>query len=192
MIEYSRVVDEIQNVGLYDFISQDIQKSLEKSSLSKEDILDAIKKDPKILEEYRSTNVVNNISNIHIENIVTDAMPVEALPIVQTINTNLDILRDIEKYTLSFEESPTLVFIFSIEFFVLFSVQYFIVLLGLKEWQWEIYGAFAFSVVIAWMYAKKQKQKYEINNKKFQHTYAHTKRLMSRIGLAEELLSKTR
>lgn len=177
------VADEIQNVGLYDFILQEIQNSVGKSSLTADEILEELQKNPEILEEYKSTNVVNNISNIHIENIMTDSLSAEKLPIVQTINTNLDLLREIEKYTLRFEESPTLVFIFSIEFFVLFSVQYFIVLLGLKEWQWEIYGTFAFTVVIAWMYAKKQKEKYEINNKRFQQTYADTEHLIRQIGV---------
>lgn len=183
MIDYRKVADEIQSVGLYDFILQEIQKSLGKSSLAADEILEVLQKNPEILEEYKSTNVVNNISNIHIENIGIDALSSDKLPTVQKINTNLDLLREIEKYTLRFEESPTLVFIFSIEFFILFSVQYFIVLLGLKEWQWEIYGTFALSVVLAWMYAKKQKEKYEINNKRFQQTYADTEFLIRQIGL---------
>ncbi|MBD3808225.1 MAG: hypothetical protein IE880_05860 [Epsilonproteobacteria bacterium] len=85
-----------------------------------------------------------------------------------------------EKYTLPFEESPTLVFIFSIEFFVLFSVQYFIVLLGLKEWQWEIYGIFGLSVVIAWIYAKRQKEKYAVNNKRFKMLFDETLQLFKK------------
>ncbi|MDD4855822.1 MAG: hypothetical protein PHQ22_00030 [Sulfuricurvum sp.] len=190
MIDYNRVAEEIKYVGLYDFILQEIQNSLGKASLSKEEILDALDKNPKILEEYKSTNVVNNISNIHIENVAVNTSNDQMSSIAKNINSNLNLLRDIEKYTLSFEESPTLVFIFSIEFFVLFSVQYFIVLLGLKDWQWEIYGTFALSVIIAWLYAKKQKEKYNINNKKFQQVYTETESLLKKMGMGEGVFFK--
>ena len=102
--------------------------------------------------------------------------------IYKKINNNLDILRDIEKYTLKFEESPTLVLFFQLNFFVLFSVQYFIVLLGLKDWQWEIYGLFGLSVLFAWMYANKQKKKNEINSKRFEELYMNTEKLINKFS----------
>ena len=179
LIDLKLVANDIKDVGLYDFILQDCLKISNKELLKEEEILSLLFSNPEILENYKQTNIENNISNIHFQNLKIDTVEENKKNDIQKINKNLNILRDIEKYTLKFEESPTLVFIFSIEFFVLFSVQYFIVLLGLKDWQWEIYGLFGLSVLFAWLYANKQKKKYEINNKKFQELYINTEKLLN-------------
>jgi len=178
LIDLKLVANEIKNIGLYDFILQDCQKLLGKQNISEEEIFSLLHTQIQILESYKQTNVENNISNIHFENIILDNLSAEDLIKAKQINTNLDTLRDIEKYTLNFEESPTLVFIFSALFFVLFSAQYFIVLLGLKEWQIEIYGLFMTSVWFGWDYAKKQKKQYEINNILFNDIYKQTQILL--------------
>lgn len=178
LIDLKLVAHEIKNIGLYDFIYQDCQKVLSKQNITEEEIYSLLQTNHKILEEYKKTNLENNISNIHFENIVLDKLSADDLSKARQINKNLDILRDIEKYTLSFEESPTLVFIFSIEFFVLFSAQYFIVLLGLKEWQFEIYGVFISSIIFAWIYAQKQKRKYDFYNQEFCELYNETEGLI--------------
>jgi hypothetical protein len=90
-------------------------------------------------------------------------------------------LREIEKYTLDFEQSSTLVIIFSIEFFVLFSVQYFIVLLDLKEWQMLIYSVFASSIAIAWWYAKREQKKFERYNIIYEHEYRNALKLIAEL-----------
>ena len=182
LIDLKVVVRDIKEVGLYDFILQDCLKIANKESLKEEEILSLLFSNPEILENYKQTNIENNISNIHFQNLKIDTVKDDKKNDIQKINNNLDILRDIEKYTLKFEESPTLVFIFSIEFFVLFSVQYFIVLLGLKDWQWEIYGLFGLSVLFAWMYANKQKKKYEINSKRFEELYMNTEKLINKFS----------
>ena len=182
LIDLKIVANDIKDVGLYDFILQDCLKIANKESLKEEEILSLLSSNPEILESYKQTNIENNISNIHFQNLKIDTVKDDKKNDIQKINNNLDILRDIEKYTLKFEESPTLVFIFSIEFFVLFSVQYFIVLLGLKDWQWEIYGLFGLSVLFAWMYANKQKKKYEINSKRFEELYMNTEKLINKFS----------
>ena len=174
MVHLPRVAKEIQTIGLYDLVLQDIQKITGKENPSYEEILDILKQDSSILESYKQINLEYNLSNIHLKNIDTDNIPKQCKDKAIKINQNLDKLRDIEKYTLDFEQSSTLVIIFSIEFFVLFSVQYFIVLLDLKEWQWWIYALFALSIVIAWLYAKKIKQKYRINSLIFEDLYDKT------------------
>lgn len=168
MIDLKRVAYEIKNIGLYDFIFQDIQKTFGRADIEEGDIFHLLLENPSFLEEYKKTNIENNISNIHLGNLNSDT------PSHIQVNNNLNILRRLEKYTLPFEESPTLVFIFSIEFFVLFSAQYFIVLLGLKEWQLEIYGFFGLSIIVAWIYAKKQKSLYIYNKNKFEKMYQAT------------------
>lgn len=175
LVDFKRVAFEIKNIGLYDFILQDMQKTINQPSIAEEEILHLLHAMPIFLETYKIINVENNISNIHI-----NSVDIEINPSMLKINENLNTLRELEKYTLPFEESPTLVFIFSIEFFVLFSVQYFIVLLGLKEWQWEIYGIFGLSVVIAWIYAKRQKEKYAVNNKRFKMLFDETLQLFKK------------
>ena len=182
LIDLKIVANDIKDVGLYDFILQDCLKIANKESLKEEEILSLLSSNSEILESYKQTNIENNISNIHFQNLKKDTVKDDKKNDIQKINNNLDILRDIEKYTLKFEESPTLVFIFSIEFFVLFSVQYFIVLLGLKDWQWEIYGLFGLSVLFAWMYANKQKKKYEINIKRFEELYMNTEKLINKFS----------
>jgi hypothetical protein len=182
LIDLKIVANDIKDVGLYDFILQDCLKIANKESLKEEEILSLLSSNSEILESYKQTNIENNISNIHFQNLKIDTVKDDKKNDIQKINNNLDILRDIEKYTLKFEESPTLVFIFSIEFFVLFSVQYFIVLLGLKDWQWEIYGLFGLSVLFAWMYANKQKKKYEINSKRFEELYMNTEKLINKFS----------
>ena len=47
-------------------------------------------------------------------------------------------------------------------------------LLSLKDWQWPIYGTFAFSIVVAWWYAKKMQKKYKIENERFEKVYEET------------------
>ena len=178
MIYLERVALEIKDIGLYDLIKQDVCKILGKNRPTKEEILEVLQTHPEILEEYKQLNVEYNLSNIHLRDIKMDEVSKECQEKAQQFNKNLAILREIEKYTLDFEQSSTLVIIFSIEFFVLFSVQYFIVLLDLKEWQWWIYSAFAFSIVIAYWYAKKEKKKFDIESKRFYKLYDETLQLL--------------
>ena len=133
-----------------------------------------MEKEPQILRDYMQTNVEYNLSNIHLKNIDLERVDPSAKERAEKINRNLDMMREIEKYTLDFEHSSTLVIIFSVEFFVLFSVQYFIVLLDLSEWQWWIYAFFSLSIVAAWWYAKKQQKKYQVNSAKYKALYEET------------------
>jgi hypothetical protein len=174
LIHLERVALEIKTIGLYDLILQDVQKIAGKNRVSEEEILRIMAEHPQILEDYKQINVEYNLSNIHLRNIDLEKISPECREEAQAVNDNLDHLREIEKYTLDFEQSSTLVIIFSIEFFVLFSVQYFIVLLDLKAWQWWIYGVFAMSIVVAWIYAKKEQKKFEINNQIFEEKYEET------------------
>jgi hypothetical protein len=174
LIHLDRVAREIKYVGLYDLVLQDTCKIAEKSRLTEEEILEIIKTHPQILEDYKQINVEYNVGNIHLENIELEMLSADCKEDAKKINDNLDHLREIEQYTLDFEQSPTLVFIFSIEFFLIFSVQYFIVLLNLKEWQYLIYGLFLSSVFVAWWYAKKVRKKYETNSKIFEEKYIET------------------
>lgn len=181
MIYLERVALEIKNVGLYNLILQDVEKIREKKHLTKDEILETIQTQPQILEDYKQTNTEYNISNIHIRDIESSKLEEKCKEKAQEINKKLNYLREIEKYTLDFEQSSTLVIIFSIEFFVLFSVQYFIVLLDLKEWQMLIYSLFASSVVIAWWYAKKERKKYEKNSAIYKKEYIETLKLIEKL-----------
>ncbi len=174
MIYLERVALEIKTVGLYDLILQDVQKIAQKNRVSEDEILEIIKENPQILEDYKQLNIEYNLSNIHLKDIDLNKIDDNCKEEAKEINDNLAYLRDIEKYTLDFEKSSTLVVVFSIEFFVLFSVQYFIVLLDLKEWQWWIYTLFASSIVIAWLYSKKSKKIYVKNNELYEITYERT------------------
>jgi hypothetical protein len=127
------------------------------------------------------TNVEYNLSNIHLKNIDLNTLKHEAKKRAQIINNNLDTMREIEKYTLDFEHSSTLVLIFSVEFFVLFSVQYFIVLLDLGKWQWWIYAFFSLSIVGAWWYAKKVQKKYQINSARYHKLYDESLKLIEEL-----------
>lgn len=181
MTNLRRVAKEIKDVGLYDLILQDVQKLAGKKRLSVDEILEVMEKNPEILEEYKQVNVEYNLSNIHIDTVDLSNIDKEHHDKIEKINKNLKEMKEIEKYTLDFEHSSTLVIIFSIEFFVLFSVQYFIVLLDLKEWQLWIYGVFASSILWAWLYANKQRKLYSINAKKFDTLYSETKNLLDEL-----------
>lgn len=174
MIYLKRVAFEIKTIGLYDLILQDVQKIAGKNRISEDEIIEIIEKNPEILRDYKQINVEYNIGNIHIKDIPIETLPTTCQEKAQKVNKNLEELRELEKYTLDFEQSSTLVIIFSIEFFVLFSVQYFIVLLDLKAWQWWIYGVFASSVLIAWLYGKKESKKFRENNIIFENLYEKT------------------
>jgi len=182
MTHLPRVALEIKTVGLYDLVLQDVQKILGKNRVSEEEILQVMQEHPEIFEDYKQINVEYNLSNIHLRNIDLDTIKdPEAKELAKKVNENLDHLREIEKYTLDFEQSSTLVIIFSIEFFVLFSVQYFIVLLNLKEWQILIYSIFASSIAIAYWYAKKEQKKYEVNSKIFEEKYNETQKMIEEL-----------
>ena len=159
---------------MYDLVLQDVQKIAGVQNVTEDQILEIIKTNPQILEDYEQINVEYNLSNIHIRDIDTSKLEESCTKEANEINSNLAHLREIEKYTLDFEQSSTLVIIFSVEFFVLFSVQYFIVLMDLKEWQILIYSLFASSIAVAWWYAKKEQKKYAINSKIFEEKYAKT------------------
>jgi hypothetical protein len=173
------MMSEILHVGLYDLVLQDVQKFVGKEKPTKEELEEALEKEPQILREYMQTNVEYNLSNIHLKNIDIESEDAAAKERAEQINCNLDTMRDIEKYTLDFEHSSTLVLIFSLEFFILFSVQYFIVLLDLGEWQWWIYAFFSLSIVGAWWYAKKQQKKYKVNSEKYKRLYEETLTLIA-------------
>ncbi|MCF6172246.1 MAG: hypothetical protein L3J44_00405 [Campylobacteraceae bacterium] len=190
MINLPRVAQEIKDVGLYDLILQDVQKIAKKKKLSIEEILELMDKNPQILEEYKQVNVEYNLSNIHIDDIDISKIDEEHHKTVDKFNANLKKLKEIEKYTLDFEHSSTLIIIFSIEFFVLFSVQYFIVLMDLKEWQLLIYGLFGSSIIVAWLYARKQKKLYDKNSKIFDSLYLETKYLINELDEKEIICKK--
>ena len=173
-----RVIDEIRHVGLYDLVLQDVQKLTGKEKPSEAEVEEAIRKEPQILRDYMQTTVEYNLSNIHLRDIELESIDPLCRERARRINANLAKLREIEKYTLDFEQSSTLVLIFSVEFFVLFSVQYFIVLLDLKAYQWYIYAFFALSIVAAWLYAKKERKKYHEQNLVFERTYEETLKLL--------------
>jgi len=168
------MVNEILHIGLYDLVLQDVQKIVEKEKISIKELDEALEKEPQILRNYMQTNVEYNLSNIHLKNIDTERVSVSVKEKAEKINENLNTLREIEKYTLDFEQSSILVLIFSLEFFILFSVQYFIVLLDLGAWQWWIYAFFSLSILGAWWYAKKQQKKYQINSAKYKELYEET------------------
>ncbi len=174
MIHLDRVAHEIKTVGLYDLVLQDIQKILGKTRVNEEEILKILTTHPQLLQDYMQINVEYNLSNIHLRDIETNDLKDECQKMAKKINVNLKQLRALEKYTLDFEQSATLVIIFSIEFFVLFSVQYFIVLLNLKEWQGLIYSLFASSIAVAYWYGKKEQKKYATNNAIYEKMYGET------------------
>jgi len=181
LIHLERVALEIKNVGLYDLILQDVQQIAGKKRLSEDEIIEIIQTHPEILEAYKQLNVEYNISNIHFRDININMLDDRCKEDAKAVNDNLAKLRDIEKYTLDFEQSATLVIIFSVEFFVLFSVQYFIVLLDLKEWQWWIYGFFALSIVAAYIYAKKEQKKYAHYSAEYETLYEKTLKMIERL-----------
>jgi len=181
LIHLKRVALEIKTVGLYDLILQDVQKIAGKNRVSEDEILEIMEKHPQILEDYKQVNVEYNLSNIHLRDIDLEKIDTPHKDKAKEINKNLQHLREIEKYTLDFEQSSTLVIIFSIEFFVLFSVQYFIVLLDLKEWQWWIYSVFASSIVVAWLYANKERKIYAQNNEIFEKKYEETLEMIAKL-----------
>ena len=182
MIHLKRVANEIKTIGLYDLVLQDVQKIAKKTKVNEDEIIEIIHTNPQILEDYKQINIEYNISNIHLRDIKIENKEYDND--IKAINDNLAHLREIEKYTLDFEQSSTLVIIFSIEFFVLFSVQYFIVLLDLKEWQILIYSIFASSIALAWWYAKKEQKKYAINSEIYETKYIKT------LQMIDELESK--
>ncbi len=158
-----------------------MQKIAGKNQLSEDEILEIIRNNPQILEDYKQINIEYNLSNIHLRDIELEKIDDKCRDEAKAINDNLSHIREIEKYTLDFEQSSTLVIIFSIEFFVLFSVQYFIVLLDLKEWQILIYSIFASSIAIAWWYAKKEQKKYAKNSLIFEEKYEQTLEMIDRL-----------
>jgi len=176
-----RVAAEIKRIGLYDLVLQDVQKIAGKNRLSEEEILAVVMEYPEILEAYKQINVEYNVSNIHLKNIDPSAVPESCRDAANTINAELDRMREIEKYTLDFEQSSVLVIIFSIEFFVLFSVQYFIVLLNLKAWQGYIYSLFGLSIAVAWWYAKKEQRKFARNRTLFEEKHTEILREIAQL-----------
>jgi len=176
-----RVAREIKSVGLYDLILQDVQRILKSNNPSVEQIRELLDSHPEILREYKQLNVEYNLSNLHLKPIPLEGLNSNCQKRAKEFNSNLKTLKEIEKYTLDFEHSSTLVIIFSVEFFVLFSVQYFIVLLNLKAYQWYIYGAFALSIAVAWWYAKKMQKKYERENRRFEKLYKESLLLLGEL-----------
>ncbi len=181
MIYLQRVATEIKDIGLYDLVLQDVQRIIGKQRPTVDEILKVMEQNPQILEDYKQINVEYNIGNIHLHDIDLKDIDTQYLEKVKKFNQNLDTLRELEKYTLDFEQSSTLVIIFSIEFFVLFSVQYFIVLLDLKEWQLAIYAFFASSVAVAYWYGKKEQKKYQKNSKIFYQLYDETLQILDEL-----------
>jgi len=181
LIHLQRVANEIKNIGLYDLVLQDVQKIAGTTKVTEDQILEIMAQEPQILEDYKQINIEYNLSNIHIRDIDTSNVDESCKKEADEINSNLEHLREIEKYTLDFEQSSTLVIIFSIEFFVLFSVQYFIVLMDLKEWQILIYSIFASSIAVAYWYAKKEQKKYAVNSKIYEEKYAKTVELIEKL-----------
>jgi len=182
LIHLPRVANEIKTIGLYDLVLQDVQRITRTSKVTEDEILEIMRDNPQILEDYEQINIEYNLSNIHIRDIDVNKIDNKLFRLeAEKVNQNLAELRALEPYTLDFEQSSTLVIIFSIEFFVLFSVQYFIVLLDLKEWQILIYSIFASSIAVAYWYAKKEQKKYAKNSKIFYQKYKDTLKMIHQL-----------
>ena len=69
MIHLQRVALEIKTVGLYDLILQDVLRLTDKKRVTEDEILEIIKNNPHILDDYKQLNVEYNLSNIHIRDI---------------------------------------------------------------------------------------------------------------------------
>ena len=175
------MANEIKNIGLYDLVLQDVHKITGTNRVNEDQILEIMNENPQILEDYEQINVEYNLSNIHIRDIDLSKVDENCKKDANKINNNLALLKELEPYTLDFEQSSTLVIIFSVEFFVLFSVQYFIVLLDLKEWQILIYSIFASSIAVAWWYAKREQKKYAVNSKIFEEKYTQTVKMIDNL-----------
>jgi hypothetical protein len=180
MTNLKRAALEIRTIGFYDSLLQDVLKKSDKTELTEKDIERFMVDHPYLLEDYRRLNVENNISNIHLKDI-DDSKYLSHENEIRKINKNLQFLRDNEKYTLDFEQSSTIIGVMSVEFFVLFSVQYFIVLLDMKEWQWQIYSLFALSIVGAIVYSKKQSKLYLVRKNEFENVYEETLLLIEKL-----------
>jgi len=181
LINLQRVAREVKSVGLYDLVLQDAQRLGGKQKLSEDELMELLERYPELLNDYMQTNVEYNLTNIHLRDIATDDLKDDCKVQAEKINENFSRLKALEKYTLDFEQSATLVIIFSIEFFVLFSVQYFIVLLNLKEWQGWIYALFASTVAIAYWYGKKQSRLYAKNKKRYDALYMETLKMIEEL-----------
>ena len=57
MLNKERMMSEILHVGLYDLVLQDVQKFVGKEKPTKEELEEALEKEPQILREYMQTNV---------------------------------------------------------------------------------------------------------------------------------------
>ncbi|MDD3467723.1 MAG: hypothetical protein PHE67_11285 [Campylobacterales bacterium] len=190
MINIKRVALEIKTIGLYDGILQDMLKASGVSSMNEKEIEHCLIDNPSFVDEYKAVNIQYNISNIHIKNIpLTPLLQEHELQRVVLLNKYLEFLRENEKYTIEFEQSTTLITVMSIEFFVLFSAQYFIVLMDMKNWQFEIYGLFLTSIVLAYMYSKKQKALYASKKIEFDIRYEKALVLLSELE-DEEVIKK--
>ncbi len=182
LTDLERAAREIREVGFYDRLYQDLREAMGEKNPDVGTIRAFLQKRPEFLEEYKQLNVEYNISNIHLRDIpLEEVADPECRRDAEAVNHNLALLRAIEKYTLEFEKSSFLVLLFSIEFFVLFSVQYFIVLLSLKEYQWYIYGLFLMSILVAWWYARREKEKYRREKERFERLYAETLERLQRL-----------
>ena len=117
MIYLKRVAQEIKTIGLYDLVFQDAQKILQKKEIEVFEIEALLSSHPEILEAYKQTNVEYNISNIHLRDIPFENLAFTCKEKANRVNANLAKLREIEKYTLDFEQSSVLVIIMSILFF---------------------------------------------------------------------------
>ena len=109
-----RVISEIQHVGLYDLVLQDVQKITGRELPAYDELSDVLQHYPEVLRNYMQTNIEYNLSNIHLRDIVPDEVSERCRERAKQINENLALLREIEKYTLDFEQSSTLVLIFSV------------------------------------------------------------------------------
>ena len=89
MTHLQRVANEIKNIGLYDLVLQDVQKIAQKTTLSEDEILNIMEKNPQILEDYKQINVEYNLSNIHLKDINIDNLDESCKKKAQRVNSNL-------------------------------------------------------------------------------------------------------
>jgi len=53
--------------------------------------------------------------------------------------------------------------------------------LNLKDWQWWIYSFFALSILVAWWYANKEKEKYRVESQRFYKLYDETLTILEQL-----------
>jgi len=185
----------IKTDGLFSYLYDDIVEEMGGNDLSAEEIQTALDDSAgaqQFLDRYRQINRESEISNIQLKELVVGISDSpDCIWLKETINTNGNRLRALEKYGATAKDSAYSIWIGSLAVFLIFMIHnYFGLFTNVyHSYPSVIFGSYLLVIVWAFRFYRKTMRNHEIKHLHYKEIYSKTREYLQR-GLTSGCFSE--